>query len=637
MTGQAKTVIHFTAFALLMWCALLVLYWPGLAGPFVFDDYSNIVQSQAVIGAEKSISGLLSGAFSGNAGPLKRPIPVASFILTDWIFGDSAQPYKWGNLTVHWLCSVLVAVLSYLILALKYSSSGRTVWAGMIAGILFAVHPLQLTSVLYVVQRMTSMAAVFMVAALICQVIFYRSPVSNIRYRLFLIGGYILFWAMAMFSKENALILPLISLVLHWAIVPDRVKGKDGLYLFSLGCMRIYALLAVLYVIWNISKGDVVFSTRPFSMYERLMTESGVLLFYLKLWLWPDPSAMSLYHDDTVIRSSILDPVVVFSIAAICVILLSALLVKKRLPFFALAVLWFFVGHLIESTFVGLELVHEHRNYFPAVGLFVMMGAGAFWLLENCRRLALLVVCGSFVLVYAAATHSRAIDWHSAESLVLSEVERRPLSPRANLDSAAFFADKMNSEGKASESSEEFKLAKLFYKQASLAPQGGVAGYSHLVILYQDVGLYPASGLLLDLAEKLSEGRQRPYDWRAFVDILICQSEGRCKLTSKDISLLISAAMDNQKLAKVHRAAIAGAASTVALSFSDLEVAIYYSVVAYQHYPEDPQAAVNLAVLLLSSGRGDEMPELFEKINDMVLTENQRQSLDNAKSRTERY
>ena len=39
-------------------------------------------------------------------------------------------------------------------------------------------------------------------------------------------------------------------------------------------------------------------------------------------------------------------------------------------------VIWFFVGHTVESSIISLELVFEHRNYFPAIGLFIGVGCG---------------------------------------------------------------------------------------------------------------------------------------------------------------------------------------------------------------------------------------------------------------------
>jgi hypothetical protein len=49
-------------------------------------------------------------------------------------------------------------------------------------------------------------------------------------------------------------------------------------------------------------------------------------------------------------------------------LLILSILWRKRFPIVAFAVLWFLVGHSLESTVFPLEIIHEHRNYLPALG-----------------------------------------------------------------------------------------------------------------------------------------------------------------------------------------------------------------------------------------------------------------------------
>ncbi len=49
-------------------------------------------------------------------------------------------------------------------------------------------------------------------------------------------------------------------------------------------------------------------------------------------------------------------------------LILTALVRRKKWPLFAFAVLWFFAGHALESTFLPLEYFFEHRNYLPLLG-----------------------------------------------------------------------------------------------------------------------------------------------------------------------------------------------------------------------------------------------------------------------------
>ena len=61
------------------------------------------------------------------------------------------------------------------------------------------------------------------------------------------------------------------------------------------------------------------------------------------------------------------------ALASIPALLRLALVVRKKQPLVSLGVLWFFTGHLLESTILPLEIAHEHRNYLPLLGIIIAM------------------------------------------------------------------------------------------------------------------------------------------------------------------------------------------------------------------------------------------------------------------------
>ena len=113
---------------------------------------------------------------------------------------------------------------------------------------------------------------------------------------------------------------------------------------------------------------------RPFTLSERLLSESIILFDYLRQILLPNISTMGPFQDDT---SRILG-LSLFTFAAIAfwvVITIMAISKRRQMPLFSFAVLFFLVGHLLESTFFGLELYFEHRNYLPSTGLIAALFA----------------------------------------------------------------------------------------------------------------------------------------------------------------------------------------------------------------------------------------------------------------------
>jgi hypothetical protein len=94
--------------------------------------------------------------------------------LNHYVAGGFADTlvYKTTNLVIHLVNAILIYWLSFLLLEqlskkkLSIPDRMRSWLPGLIAGA-WALHPLLLTSVLYVVQRMTSLSALFVLAGLI--------------------------------------------------------------------------------------------------------------------------------------------------------------------------------------------------------------------------------------------------------------------------------------------------------------------------------------------------------------------------------------------------------------------------------------------------------------------------------------
>lgn len=105
---------YFAPISLILALALtLLIYLPGLNGPFVFDDFTNIVQNSALTVHNLDWDQLAQAALSSNAGPLQRPLSMLSFALNVYFGGLDAYAFKWVNLLIHLLNGVLVYSLLY--------------------------------------------------------------------------------------------------------------------------------------------------------------------------------------------------------------------------------------------------------------------------------------------------------------------------------------------------------------------------------------------------------------------------------------------------------------------------------------------------------------------------------------------
>jgi tetratricopeptide (TPR) repeat protein len=109
--------------------------------------------------------------------------------------------------------------------------------------------------------------------------------------------------------------------------------------------------------------------------------------------------------------------------------------IQKR-PVIAMAILFFFLNHLVESTVIPLELIFEHRNYLPSMFLFLPIAAGFIRVYDYCWAnkqplIPVLIVLLVFSMVcLGVGTYVRNLAWATEESLWRDAMKKAPQSAR---------------------------------------------------------------------------------------------------------------------------------------------------------------------------------------------------------------
>ncbi len=168
---------------------------------------------------------------------------------------------------------------------------------------------------------------------------------------------------------------------------------------------------------------------RDFSVYERLLTEGRVLAEYLQHWFLPKLYTTGVFQDHFLKSTSLFDPITTLLSIVLHAALIAVAFVKRReWPLFALAVLFFYASHLLESTVLNLELYFEHRNYVAAAFLFVPLVA---WLRRKVSARVFGLVAVAVVLMLGFFLRFSATVWESLPSMIESSALKAPTSPRA--------------------------------------------------------------------------------------------------------------------------------------------------------------------------------------------------------------
>ena len=422
----------------------ILVYLPGLAGPFVFDDYLNIVTNPAIAIDSLDVKQLSHAALSNEMGAFARPLAKLSFALNYYLAGGFADPYwfKATNLVIHLVNTVLVFWLAQLLFSRHRSYPARRPltarnarWLPVAVAAAWSLHPLNLSTVLYVVQRMTSLASLFVLAGLIAFtygrcLLEERNPHGTKLMWIGLLSGTLLGFA----CKETAVLLPLYALVIEFVFFRDTRQEQVRRRLIRFYVIS-FVLLGLLALYWFFGHPDLELDTyniREFSLGERLLTEPRVLWFYVSLLFLPISNRFSLFHDDLSISTGLLSPwTTVFALSGLILSVIVALVSRRKYPLLSFSILWFLVGHSMESSFISLELVHEHRNYLPSFGLIAAGVYGAAVLLQQLKSKTTPIIFSILTfMTMIFVTYVLATAWASEQSLVAFMLEHHPRSAR---------------------------------------------------------------------------------------------------------------------------------------------------------------------------------------------------------------
>jgi protein O-mannosyl-transferase len=449
--------------------ATTAAYWPGLHGPFVFDDLSNIILVRALRISTFDFRSLSDAAFWQKDSLIGRPVANLSFALNYYFAGFNTFAYKTTNLAIHLVNGALLFWLTRKLLGrvrLVYNTGAMETqqhwWALAIAG-LWLLHPLNLTSVLYVVQRMASLCTLFLLLGLAGYIVGREKLVAGNARGFGVIAGSMLgFGTLAILTKENGVLLAAYAFVIEVFFYRfsapaalQRWLKRSWLAILLLPL----ALLAILgFVMPDRLFGIFSYQYRDFTMTERLLTEARAIWFYLTLIVIPDVTEMGVYHDDFAISHGLLDPPsTLVSILGCAVLAAIAILGRRRFPVLGFGLGWFLVGHSIESTILPLELVHEHRNYLPLYGILLSLVHYTFvphprLAQSQMLRYGLGVV---FACLLGNATFTRALDWKDEWTFYNRTVINHPDSPRARNQLAIILHDNRHD----ALAEEEFRIA----------------------------------------------------------------------------------------------------------------------------------------------------------------------------------
>lgn len=386
-------------------------YSNALHGPFVFDDWHTLERNPHL----RSLANVPRFFVDPDTTTVLRenkdlrPLLLTTFALNWAISGADTWSWHATSLVLHWLACVLLyrVVRDHLWLG----DAGPPVAAA--AALIVALHPLNSEPANYLSSRSALLTAVCYLGA-------FDAAVRGRRVTSVLLA------AAAMLTKSIALTLPL-AVLLHARLDRRRIPwGLVGmLAVVAVAGLAWRALLLPPWVLETARQADVGPGTY-------FVTQWSALLYYLRLWLWPD--ALVIDRVDYAWTRSLLEPRAWGSLLVLVALGVAAWRAGRRWPAVAFAALWIVVTLAPESSVVPLaEAVNEHRPYLAMLG-FGTLSALALWALARGRRLPFALGVAVLVAALGVATHVRNRVYQDDLALWLDAVAKAPGNTRAWLN-----------------------------------------------------------------------------------------------------------------------------------------------------------------------------------------------------------
>jgi tetratricopeptide (TPR) repeat protein len=415
------------AFSILI-IMIILAYSNTFAVPFIFDDSFNIIENE-------SIRQLWPPSYLYNrvigTGLFGRPFISFSLAINYAISGNNVWSYHVLNLIIHLLAALTFLEIVRLTIINNEKCSKYSDNAFLFAfacALLWSLHPLQTQAVTYVIQRCESLMALFFMLTFYTAIRGWQSA-STKHWHLLAV----LFFLLAIFSKEVAIVCPIILILYEWVFRgnnPSRAVKQSPILYTGLSLGVIMAIFTTIKANTLISR-TTQFSFSPLSYW---ITQCQVIFHYLRLAVWP--SGLTLDYGWPVATIREIWP----SITGVLILIgLSVWTLLRRNVIGFLGACFFLI--LAPTSLIPLpDLIFEHRMYLPLAPLIIIfIGSSlnayewikkrfSFWPNIEVSIIAksfwIFIICLGLILGYL--TYQRNYDYRSAIAIFSDIIAKRP-------------------------------------------------------------------------------------------------------------------------------------------------------------------------------------------------------------------
>ncbi len=391
-------------------CLGIVAYSNSFLCSFHLDDTASIVKNIFIRNTQDLQS-------IWNFWPC-RFVTYLSFALNYRSSGLNVLSYHLFNVTVHIVSAILVWWLTLLTFSTPVMKENKIVRYGgsiaLLAGLIFVGHPIQTEAVTYIVQRASSMAALFYLASL-CFYIKARLIREERPGESAWSPNYILSMAMAilaMFTKETSITLPLMMALYEFSFF----RANNGLNWKFLAPFLVTLLIIPLtmFLTKSVNFQEMHRISEPsssLSPLQYLSTQLRVMITYVRLAFFPFNQNIDYDYPifKNILGAPVLGSLIILTAVFVCA---KHLFLKYRLVSFS--IFWFFLALSPESSLLPIrDVIFEHRLYLSMAGYSIFLASSAYYLFGKKTEEKALMAVLMVIICYSILTYQRNEVWRN--------------------------------------------------------------------------------------------------------------------------------------------------------------------------------------------------------------------------------
>ena len=407
-----------------LWIAailFIIAYYFAPSAPFYLDDFTSIVENPRLRSAT-SFNDIFS-AFG------MRTIGYYTLWLDFQLYGadaaDSARSFRWTNLAIHSV--VVLAVYIFLRQVLRrFVTAQAANGAAALLAIVYLVHPLNIQAVTYVVQRITSLAALFSIISVLG---YYQFRTAN---RAALIWGLLalLTFALAVMTKQNTVVVPIIWYATERFVIRPHAPWKKDL----IGLIVVSVIAVVVAITFWPTIDALTTETENVTRLQYFLAQGPILWIYAFKFFIP----INLHLEYSFGINSF--PLWVCTVAwlAHAGVIVGALKLLAKQPLLTFGIAWFYIAHSVESSVIPIkDFAFEHRTYLPNVGLLFAFSTLCSRLIAS-KRVGLTVIPLVVILMFTAQSAHRNYQWANHFRFYDNELSHNPQNYRVMNETARY-------------------------------------------------------------------------------------------------------------------------------------------------------------------------------------------------------